>query len=99
MRKAAKRPAARTVTATIEAGEFAGWSATAKADFPARVLSDLQSGNVDRLVAALDAIIIDHNMPDTNDEIAASMGDVEPYEGVMLIGADIFDQLAKLPNR
>lgn len=98
-RRVAKRPAPRTVTASITEGEFAGWEATAKADFPVKMLVDLQSSDVAKILAVLDTIIIDHNFPNADDELAQSMADVDPYGGLMLIAAEIFDALAKLPNR
>lgn len=98
-KRAAKRPAARTVRVEITEGDYAGWEATARADFPARVLALLQSGSMEDIVKALDAIVIDHNMPDGDDEIAASMGEVDPYDGMMQIAGKIFDALGTLPNR
>lgn len=98
-KRPAKRPAPRTITAKISEGEFAGWEATAKADFPARLLADLQSGSIEKICAVLDTIIIEHNFPNANDELAESMADVDPYTGLMLMGGEIFDALSKLPNR
>ena len=98
-RKPAHRPAARTVSITIDKGDFAGWEATARADFPARLLADLQSGNIERIIGVLDAIVVDHNFPNKDDELAASMGDVDPYTGLMAAAGEIFDAIAKLPNR
>lgn len=99
MSKVAKRPEARTVTVTISEGEYASWEATARADFPARVLSDIESGKIDRIMAALDGIIVSHNMPGSDGELAASMADVDPYAGLLLIAGEIMDALAHLPNR
>ena len=98
-RKAAKRPAPRTVSVTVEGGDFAGWEATAKADFPAGLLADLQSGSIQRIIAVLDAIVIDHNMPDKDDEIAKTMSEVDPYTGLMEVATAVFDAIGKLPNR
>jgi hypothetical protein len=98
-RKAAKRPTPRTVTATIEKGDFEGWEATARADFPASLLADLQSGSISRIIGVLDGIVIDHNMPDVNDEVAKTMGEVDPYSGLMEVASAIFDAIGKLPNR
>jgi hypothetical protein len=97
--KAAKRPAPRTITITVPDGDFEGWTATARADFPARVLADLESGKMDRLLAALDAIIVSHNFPDSGDGIAATMADVDPYPGLLAVAGLIFDGLGKLPSR
>lgn len=98
-RKAAKRPQPRTVTVTIAKGDFEGWEATAKADFRAGLLGDLQSGSIDRIIKVMDAIVIDHNMPDSEDEVAKSMGDVDPYSGMVELATAIFDAIGKLPNR
>jgi hypothetical protein len=98
-RHAAKRPAARTITVTIAEGEYEGWEATARADFPASVLVDLESGRISRVIAALDAIVVDHNLPNAKDELAASMTEVDPYQGLLVIAGEIFDRLGKLPNR
>ena len=95
---AAKRPQRRQVHVVLS-GEFDGWEATAWADFPAKLIADLASGNVERVIGVLDAIIIDHNMPNAQDKLAANMGDVDPYDGLMRIGAAIFDAIGKLPNR
>lgn len=98
-RKAAKRPAPRTVHVVIDKGDFEGWEATARADFRAGLIEDLQSGDISRIIGVLDAIVVDHNMPDVNDEIAQKMADVDPYSGLMEIAAEIFDAIGKLPNR
>lgn len=97
-RKAAKRPAPRTVSVT-GTGEFAGWEATARADFPARLVEDLLSGDINRIISVLDAIVVDHNMPNSDDEIASTMADVDPYTGLMELAGEIFDAIGKLPNR
>jgi hypothetical protein len=97
-RRPAKRPAARTVTVQLE-GEFEGWEATARADFPARYLADFDSGKLERIIPALDAIVLDHNFPNSQDEIAASMGDVDPYTALTAFADKVFDAIGKLPNR
>jgi hypothetical protein len=98
-RKAAKRPAHRTILVTITEGDYEGWEATARVDFPLTVLEDLESGNVTRLVHALDVILVDHNFPNEHDEIAASMAEVDPYDGLMVVANRVFQAIAKLPNR
>lgn len=98
-RRPAKRPARRTVSVRIETGDFAGWECTALADFPARALADLQSESVERIMRALDVIVVDHNFPSSSDELATSMADVDPYDGLMAVSARIFEELGKLPNR
>jgi hypothetical protein len=98
-RRPAKRPAMRTVTVAIEDGDFAGWEATARADFPAKYLADFDSGKIERIITALDAIIVDHNFPNAEDEIAATMADVDPYTGLVAVADKVFDAISKLPNR
>ncbi len=98
-RRPAARPARRTVTATIEDGDFAGWSATAYADFPAGLLADLQSGDVGRIIGVLDRIVTEHNFPNDAGELAERMADVDPYQGLLAVAGELFDRLGKLPNR
>jgi hypothetical protein len=95
----AKRPEARTVTVRVSEGLYAGWEATARADFPARILFDLQGKDAARALAAVDAIILSHNLPDERGELAASMADVDPGEGAWLIVGMLFDAIGALPNR
>ena len=97
-RKAAKRPVARTVSVSL-GGEYEGWECTAKADFPARVLERIQSDQMTDIMAALDSIVIEHNFPDENDKVAASMSDVDPIGGVIEAASAIMDAIGKLPNR
>jgi hypothetical protein len=97
-RKAAKRPQPRTVTVTGK-GDFAEWEVTARADFPASYIEDLMSGSVDRIIKVFDAIVIDHNLPNSDDQIAERMADVDPWQGLVEIAGDVFDAIAKLPNR
>ena len=98
-RRPAKRPAPRTVTATIEGGDFDGWEATARADFPARLVVELNSGQIERVLGVLEAIIVDHNMPDEHDAIAEHLADVDPYAGLLAVANALGDKLASLPNR
>lgn len=100
MSGAAKRPSVRTVdVAGDPAGEFAEWTCTARADFRAGFLADLQSGKVERVIAVLDAIVIAHNWPTEKDELAEHMADVDPYRGLLHMGGRIFEAIAKLPPR
>lgn len=96
-RKAAKKPEARTVT--VDVPGFPEWQCTARADFPAKILADLQSDQIDRIFSALDAVILDHNFPDMAGDIAAAMTEVDPYEGALAAAAAVFDAFGKLPNR
>lgn len=98
-RKAAKRPERRTVTVAITEGDFAGWEAVALADFPARTLERLQSSDMATVMGAMDSIIVSHNLPDMDGNIAKAMSDVDPYEGAVAIASEVFDAIAKLPPR
>lgn len=96
--KAARRPAARTVSITLE-GDFEGWQATARADFPARWLAELDPNDMPTFTTFMDRIVISHNLPDSNDEVASSMADVDPYDGLIRMGDAIVEAIAKLPKR
>jgi hypothetical protein len=98
-RRPAKRPEARIVSVSIETGPFEGWAATARADFAAGLLADLTSGDIGRIMTVLDRIIVDHNFPNANDELAKTMAEVDPYAGLLEVGGAIFDAIGKLPNR
>ena len=99
-RKPAKRPAPRTVHFALNGtSDYTGWEATAKVDFPAAVLFDLESGELPRIIKAMDRIVTDHNMPDDQGKVATTMAEVDPVEGMMAVLNGLFDAMAKLPNR
>lgn len=107
-KRAAKRPPARTVHVVLPyepkgkrpIGEaFDGWEATARADFPAGWLADLQSGDPARAVEAGSKIILEHNMPNADDQVAATIGDVEPFDGVFVMLEAIAYAIGSLPPR
>jgi len=98
-RRPAKRPAPRTVTVAMESGDYEGWEATCRVDFPAKLLVDLESGKVERIMAALSAIVIDHNFPNDKDELADTMADVDPYDGLIQVADRLFKAIEKLPSR
>jgi hypothetical protein len=85
--------------AKVESGDFAGWEATARADFPARLLLELDSGSIGRILPALDAIIIDHNMPNSAGKLAETLADVDPVWGLVAISEALGLALAALPPR
>lgn len=97
-RKAAKRPEPRTVHVVLT-GEFEGWEATARADFPAKFLEAFESGRIAPIMEALEHIIIDHNMPDENGNIAEHLADIDPYAGLLAVSTAIGDAVGNLPNR
>lgn len=94
----AKRPAPRIVPIDLPA-PYTGWHARARADFPAKLLADLQTNDVDRVIRALDGIVIEHNFPNEEGTLAASIGDVDPYDAVVTLGIAVIDALGALPNR
>jgi hypothetical protein len=98
-RKPASQPARRTVTVALH-GEYEGWECVARADFKAKRIIDLNSGDYDRVISALDGIILTHNFPDAEeaDTIAASMADVE-LDAVGEVIEAIFDAIKQLPPR
>lgn len=97
-RKAAKRPEQRTVTVTLT-GEFAGWEATARADFPARWLAEFDTADFAKFTTFMERIVLDHNMPDSEDNVAASMADVDPSDGLVKMCDAVLDAIGALPKR
>lgn len=97
--RVAQRPPARTVTVVIDEGAFDGWSATARADFPASLLLEFDSGNATRIVAALRTIVVEHNMPNSAGKLAATVDEVDPYDGLLAIAAKITEAIGRLPPR
>lgn len=98
-RRAAKRISRREVTATIEApSEYEGWSITIYADFSARLLADLQSGDVARILGFLNAVVRDHNLPNDAGEIASDLGDVD-YQGLLKVAEAAMEAIQRLPPR
>jgi hypothetical protein len=97
--KVAARPPARTVEVTIEGGDFDGWHAVARADFPAGLLVEFESGTTARILPALELIILEHNMPNDQGELAERLDDVAPYDGLMAIANALTTRIGSLPNR
>jgi hypothetical protein len=97
-RRPAARPTSREVHVKLT-GAYDGWEVTARADFAARLLADLQSGELTRIWSVLDEIVTDHNLPNSKDELAETMADVDPYDGLLEVATGIFDAIGKLPNR
>jgi hypothetical protein len=94
---AATAPEPRTVTVK-GTGKYASWEVTARVDFPARVLFDLQSTDLGTFYAAFDRIVVAHNFPDDAGEVAASMLDVASRAGVQHMAGRVFDAIAAVPN-
>lgn len=81
----APRPEPRMVTVGIAEGRFAGWRARVVVDWPAALLEDLTSGDMKRIMAAAERIIVAHNFPDSTGAHAASLAEVDPIRGVMAV--------------
>jgi hypothetical protein len=97
--KVAARPPARTVDVEVKSGAFAGWAASARADFPAGFLVDLESGTAAGVLSVLKVIVLKHNMPNSKGELAATIAEVEPYDGLMVVAAEILGAIRSLPPR
>lgn len=95
----AHRPAPRIARAEVTDGDYAGWWVELRADFPARYLRELQSGDVARIIDVLDVLVVAHNLPNDHDELAATMGDVDPYGGLMIVAGRALEAIGKLPPR
>lgn len=95
----ASRSEPRTATAELPDGPYAGWSVTVRADFKARILADLTSTDVDRILSALRKIVLDHNLPDDETgERAADLADVD-YGGLMAVAGAAMTAIQRLPPR
>ncbi|HEV8282351.1 MAG TPA: hypothetical protein VGQ02_10850 [Candidatus Limnocylindrales bacterium] len=98
-KRAAKRPPTRTVEVGIAEGDFEGWRATLKVDFPAKLLEEFESGSAQRVINALQRLVVDHNFPDAEGEVAATLMDVDPYTGLVAIADAYLSAIRALPPR
>ena len=99
-RRVAARPPARTIDVELpDTGAFAGWWLQARTDFPASWLVELESGSVTAILAVLQRIVVDHNLPNSAGELAAKLEDVDPYDGLLQLGTELMQRLGKLPPR
>lgn len=97
--KAAGNPAPRTIPVKIADGNYAGWECVAKADFKARRIADLTSGDFTRILDALNVIIVSHNFPDQDTgEHAEDLGEVD-FRGLSAVIEQMTEALSSLPNR
>lgn len=93
----AQRPPGRTAELELPA-PYEGWTATVRLDFPARILFDLGSGELDQVCEGLDAIIVEHNFPDETGNLAKSMADVDPAWAVVALLKAYNKHRATVPN-
>jgi hypothetical protein len=92
------KPQFRTVDVTLSA-PFDGWTATMKAEgVPARVFIELQSGNVERALTALERLVVKHNFLDENGEPAKQVLDA-PMDALSDAITKWSDAVAALPPR
>jgi hypothetical protein len=98
-RKAAARPAPRTVTVDDLGGAYAGWSATMRVDWPAGWMQAVEAGELAGILMVLDRAVTTHNMPDADGNIAATMAEVDPASGMALMASELLDRMGKLPPR
>jgi hypothetical protein len=92
------KPQFRTVDVTLSA-PFDGWTATMKAEgVPARVFIELQSGNVERALTALERLVVKHNFLDENGEPAQQVLDA-PMDALSDAITKWSDAVAALPPR
>jgi len=95
---AQSKPDFRTVEVTL-AAPFEGWTATMRAEgVPARVFIELQSGNVERAMKAVERLIVSHNFLDESGEPAASVLDA-PMDALSEAISRWSDAVAALPPR
>lgn len=89
---------ARTVDIALSS-PFDGWTATMKADgIPARVFIELQSGSVERSMAAVERLIVKHNFLGEDGEPAKSVLDA-PMDALSDAVAKWSEAVAALPPR
>lgn len=97
-RKAARKPAARTVAIALD-GELEGWECQARVDFPASWFVELESRGLEAVLGVLDRIIVSHNFPDADGNVAARMADVDPFTALLAIVDKLGETLKHLPPR
>jgi hypothetical protein len=92
------KPQFRTVEITLSA-PFDGWTATMKAEgVPARVFIELQSGNAERALKALERLIVKHNFLTEDGEPATEVLDA-PMDALSDAISKWSDAVAALPPR
>lgn len=92
------KPAPRTIRIDLQE-PYAGFYVIARADFPARVLSDLQSGNFDKAIDAFSRIIVEHNFTDEESKPVDHLADADPFSMVTFAMEKWGEELGKLPPR
>ena len=89
---------ARTVLISLSA-PYDGWTATMKADgIPARIFIELQSGNIERSLGAMEKLVVSHNFLDSDGNAAPSVLDA-PMDALSDAVAKWSEAVAALPPR
>lgn len=95
---AQNKPDFRIVEVNLSA-PFDGWKATMRAEgIPARIFIELQSGNVERSMKAVDRLVVNHNFLDETGEPAATVLDA-PMDALTDAIGKWSDAVAALPPR
>lgn len=81
----APRPEPRTVIVGVAEGRFAGWKARVLLDWPAELLEEFTSGDMARIMAGAERIIVEHNFPTTDGTHAPSLAKVDPVQGLLAV--------------
>ncbi len=95
---APQKPAPRTIRFDLKA-PYEGFYVEARADFPARTLADLSSGDFSKAMTAFDKLVVSHNLTDTENQPVKSVMDADPYELVTKAMEGWVEALGKLPPR
>lgn len=86
-------------TVTVEGdGDTSTWTLTIRTGFSARMLEDLGSGDLFRILRAADQLVVDHNMPNVEGEVAPSLMDVYPAQAAQAMVMRALDAMSKVPN-
>jgi hypothetical protein len=92
------KPQFRTVEVKL-AAPFEGWTATMKADgVPARIFIELQSGNVERAMKAVERLIVSHNFLTEDGDHAESVLDA-PMDALTETVSKWSEAVSALPPR
>lgn len=95
---AQSKPDFRTIEVNLSA-PFEGWKATMRAEgVPARVFIELQSGNVERSLKAVERLVVSHNFLNEDGQTAASVLDA-PMDALTDAISKWSDAVAALPPR
>ena len=95
---APQKPAPRTIRFDLKA-PYEGFYVEARADFPARTLADLSSGDFAKAMTAFDKLVVSHNLTDNDNQVVKSVMDADPYELVTKALVGWVEALGKLPPR